>query len=86
MKIADGRIFSGRQAYQLKLVDELGGLQDAVLIAGRLSGIAGKPEVIYATKKKTSILKYVIENMTSIVAGELRKSTIESRGAQYVFQ
>jgi protease-4 len=33
IKIADGRIFSGRQAYQLKLVDELGGLQDAVLIA-----------------------------------------------------
>ena len=86
MKIADGRIFSGRQAYQLKLVDELGGLQDAVLIAGRLSGIAGKPEVIYAKKKKTSILKYVIENMTSIVAGELRKTTIESRGAQYLFQ
>ena len=86
MKIADGRIFSGRQAYQLKLVDELGGLQDAVLIAGRLSGIAGKPEVIYAKKKKTSILKYVIENMTSIVAGELRKTTIESKGAQYLFQ
>jgi len=86
MKIADGRIFSGRQAYQLKLVDELGGLQDAVLIAGRLSGIAGKPEVIYAKKKKTGILKYVIENMTSVVAGELRKSAIESRGAQYLFQ
>jgi len=86
MKIADGRIFSGRQAYQLKLVDELGGLQDAVLIAGRLSGIAGKPEVIYAKKKKTGILRYVIENMTSIVAGELRKTTIESRGAQYLFQ
>ena len=86
IKIADGRIFSGRQAYQLKLVDELGGLQDAVLIAGRLSGIAGKPEVIYAKKKKTGILRYVIENMTSIVAGELRKTTIESRGAQYLFQ
>jgi protease-4 len=30
IKIADGRIFSGRQALQLKLLDELGGLQDAV--------------------------------------------------------
>ena len=86
MKIADGRIFSGRQAHQLKLVDELGGLQDAVLIAGRLSGIEGKPEIIYATKKKTGILKYLIENMTSVVAGELRKSTVDSRGAQYLFQ
>jgi protease IV len=44
MNIADGRIFSGRQALKLKLVDELGGLQDAVMRAGRLSGIEGKPD------------------------------------------
>jgi protease-4 len=86
MKIADGRIFSGRQAHHLKLVDELGGLQDAVLLAGRLSGIEGKPEIVYGTKKKTSILKYLIENMTSVVAGELRKGSVESRGAQYLLQ
>jgi protease-4 len=86
IKIADGRIFSGRQAYHLKLVDELGGLQDAILIAGRLSGIEGKPEIIYAAKKKTSILRYLIENMTSIIAGELQKNTVESKGAQYLFQ
>jgi protease IV len=86
MKIADGRIFSGRQAYQLKLVDELGSFQDAVLIAGRLSGIEGKPETIYATKKKTGILRYLIESTTSVVAGELRKTSIESKGAQYLFQ
>jgi protease-4 len=86
IKIADGRIFSGKQALQLKLLDELGGLQDAVLIAGRLSGIEGKPEIIYATKKKTGLLKYFVENMTSVVSGELRKRTVESRGAQYLFQ
>jgi protease IV len=86
IRIADGRIFSGRQALQLKLLDELGGLQDAVLIAGRLSGIEGKPEIIYATKKKTGLLKYLVENMTSVVSGELRKRTVESRGAQYLFQ
>jgi protease-4 len=86
IKIADGRIFSGRQALQLKLLDELGGLQDAVLIAGRLSGIEGKPEIIYATKKKAGLLKYLVENMTSVVSGELRKRTVESRGAQYLFQ
>jgi protease-4 len=85
-KIADGRIFSGRQAHHLKLVDELGGFQDAVLIAGRLSGIEGRPEIIYATKKKTSVLKYLVENMTSAVVGELRKSAVEPRGVQYLFQ
>jgi protease-4 len=85
-KIADGRIFSGRQAHHLKLVDELGGFQDAVLIAGRLSGIEGRPQIIYATKKKTGILKYLVENLTSVVAGELRKGAVEARGGQYLFQ
>jgi protease-4 len=85
-KIADGRIFSGRQALNLKLVDELGGLQDSILLASRLSGIKGKPDVIYATKKKASLLKYIIENMASVVSGEIRRSSAESRGALFLFQ
>ena len=85
-EIADGRIFSGRQALNLKLVDELGGLQDSILLAGRLSGIKGKPDVIYATKKKTSFLKYIMENMASVVSGEIRRNSSESRGALFLFQ
>jgi protease-4 len=85
-EIADGRIFSGRQALNLKLVDELGGLQDSILLASRLSGIKGKPDVTYATKKKASLLKYIIENMASVVSGEIRRSSAESRGALFLFQ
>ena len=84
--LADGRIFSGRQALQLKLVDELGGLQDAVLLAGRLAGIEGKPAVVYSAKKKSNLWKYLIESTATAVSGEIRKSTVESRGAQYLFQ
>jgi protease-4 len=84
--IADGRIFSGRQALNLKLVDELGGLQDSILLAGRLSGITGKPDVIYATKKKTSLLKYIMENVASVVSEELRRSSAGSRGALFLLQ
>lgn len=85
VKIADGRIFSGRQAQQLKLVDELGGLQDAVLTAGRLAGIEGKPEIVPAAKKKAGILRYLVENMTSVVVDELRMGAKESAGAHYLF-
>jgi len=84
--LADGRIFSGRQALQLKLVDELGSLEDAVLLAGRLAGIEGKPAVVYAEKKKTNLWKYLLESTASIVSGEIRKSTVDSPGAQYLFQ
>ena len=44
---ADGRIYSGQQARALKMVDELGGLEDAIDAAARLAGIPGKPRVIY---------------------------------------
>jgi len=45
-KLADGRIFTGRQAMKVRLVDELGTLEDAVAAAGRLAGIKGEPEVV----------------------------------------
>jgi protease-4 len=44
--IADGRILTGRQARNLKLVDEIGGLQDAVAAAAKLAGLKGKPEIV----------------------------------------
>ncbi len=45
-RIADGRIFTGRQALKLKLVDELGNLQDAIALAARSAGITGRPTVV----------------------------------------
>ncbi len=48
--IADGRIFTGRMAKDIGLVDELGNLQDAIMLAGKLTGIKGEPKVV--TKKE----------------------------------
>jgi protease-4 len=84
--LADGRIFSGRQAFHLKLVDDLGGLQDAVRIAAGLAGIDGKPDMVYAVQKKTSLWKYLIENVASVVSGEIRRHTLETQGALYLAQ
>jgi len=50
---ADGRIYSGQQARALKMVDELGGLEDAIEAAGKLAGIVGKPKVIYPRRRFT---------------------------------
>lgn len=50
-KISDGRIFSGRQAMSIGLVDEIGDLDDAVKTAGKLGGIEGEPEVVSKTEK-----------------------------------
>jgi protease-4 len=44
--LADGRIFTGRQAKDAKLVDELGNLEDAIQLAADISGIEGEPKVV----------------------------------------
>ncbi len=46
LELADGRVYSGRRAKELKLVDALGGLEDAVRAAGALAGISGKPRLV----------------------------------------
>lgn len=44
-ELADGRLYTGRQAVELGLVDQLGDLADAVAKAGELAGIVGQPRV-----------------------------------------
>ncbi|GAB6179296.1 hypothetical protein JCM14036_06150 [Desulfotomaculum defluvii] len=51
-KLADGRIYTGKQAKQLGLVDELGDFNDAVRITAELAGIKGEPELIEMTGEK----------------------------------
>ncbi len=42
-KIADGRIFSGEKALELRLIDQLGGFQTAIRVAADKAGIKGEP-------------------------------------------
>jgi protease IV len=57
--IADGRVMSGRQALQYKLVDELGDLDDAINYAAKISGIKGKPKVIKNRPRTTMFERLV---------------------------
>jgi protease-4 len=49
-QLADGRVFTGRQAKSVLLIDEIGDLHDAINLAGELSGIEGTPRVLETTK------------------------------------
>jgi protease-4 len=51
VRFADGRVFSGQQAKDLKMVDALGGLEEAVLAAGKLAGLPSPPAVIQPKRK-----------------------------------
>ena len=50
--IADGRIYTGTQAYRLKLIDTLGTFQTAIRIAGVLGKISGDPRIVKEHKPK----------------------------------
>ncbi len=51
-EIADGRIYSGKQAKELGLVDELGGLEYSLELAARLCGLDKKPFIRLEESKR----------------------------------
>jgi len=55
-RIADGRAFTGEEALALKLVDRIGNLDDAVMVAARLAHIHGRPGVIYPKRRGPNLL------------------------------
>lgn len=60
-KLADGRVFSGRQALAAGLVDELGNLQDAIRFAAKSGEISGEPQVVYPPEKEKPLWSYFLE-------------------------
>lgn len=61
-EVADGRIFSGSQAKNAKLVDELGTLQDAINEVGKMAKIEGKPEVVYPEKARPRWMDLILDD------------------------
>jgi protease-4 len=67
--VADGRVFTGRQAKELKLVDSLGGLEDAVAEAGKLGGIHGQPRMEYPRKERRMFAELFGEEAETLLRG-----------------
>ena len=82
-RIADGRVLSGEQAKEVKLVDRLGNLQDAIEEAGRLAGISGEPDVILPPRKKVNYLDLLAGGAEEKFSGVLNKA---GRGLQVVYE
>ena len=59
-KIADGRILTGRQAYSLNLVDQLGGLQVSIDQLAHKAGIIGPPKIIQE-KPRVGLLDWILK-------------------------
>ena len=66
---ADGRIYSGQQARALKMVDEMGGLEDAIEAAAKLAGIVGRPKLIYP--RRGFSLRNLLQNRLGLDAAQV---------------
>ncbi len=84
--IADGRIFTGRQAYELKLVDQLGDLSTSIQAAADLAGIKGKPRVV-SRERKTQFLEYLKQETATWIADVLSDAMGRNHARlQYLYQ
>lgn len=57
--IATGQLYTGEQAKDLGLIDELGGLDTAIDLAGKIAGVT-KPEVVYYRQEAPSLLNSLL--------------------------
>lgn len=66
-ELADGSIFTGNQALELGLVDRLGGLEDAISIAGNMAGLGDKPRTIREYPRRQRLIDYLTERAMSLL-------------------
>jgi protease-4 len=52
-EFADGTVFTGQQAMEMGLVDDLGNLQDAIQLAADIAGIKGEPRVVEKRERRS---------------------------------
>ena len=62
-KLADGRVYTGQKALQLKLVDRMGNLDDAVQWAGELAQIQGKLTPVYPKEDKITFIRRLADTL-----------------------
>ncbi len=84
LEIADGSIFTGRQAKKLGLIDELGDFEDAIKIAGEMAGIEGPPKTIKERKRKVTLFDLLTQTIEEL--SKLNESEKLMPKLQYIFK
>jgi protease-4 len=83
LELADGRVFTGRQAKDLGLIDELGDLEDAIKIAGKMGGVEGVPKTIREKPKKVNIIDILTQSFKAVT--NLKSNEQLMPKLQYIF-
>ena len=66
--IFDGRVFSGKRALEIGLIDSIGTLQDAIKDAAEMGGIEDEePYIIKKPETKNNVLNLLLANMSEMI-------------------
>ena len=81
--LADGRVFTGRRAYELGLIDTLGTYEDAIAIAASMAGIHGSPHLI-KERKRENLSDMIFGSVTEEIRTTVR-DLISRPAVQYLY-
>ena len=62
-ELANGQVYSGKQAVENGLIDMLGTFEDAVLLAAREAGHVEEPEIVYPPEEKKGLLDMLFRDI-----------------------
>lgn len=82
--LADGRVFTGAQAKELGLVDELGNFRDAVTLAMQMAEVEGEPNLVYPERGSQFMWRELLRGGARSVGRELVEGVFD--GVQAVGQ
>lgn len=72
-RFADGRVITGDQALELKLVDQLGNFYDAVDVVKAAAKISGEPTLVYPLDEKSRFLDSLMGGAAKALVGAVRE-------------
>jgi protease-4 len=82
--LADGSVFTGRQALNFGLVDSLGSLQDAISIAGEMADLGPDPKTVKERPEKPTLIDLLL-GRTDIVS-KISETYFSGPQLQYLYQ
>jgi protease-4 len=85
-QFADGRVFTGRAAVELDMIDHTGNFQDAVERTAELAGITGMPRLIEVERPTLTLLDIISGGLSGSLPFFGEAGTTEQIRFQYLWK
>jgi len=69
LQLADGRVFTGKQAQEHGLIDLLGDYEDAIRLAAELGGIEGEPTIVKEHRRRITLFDLLFQQIEGVLRG-----------------